>query len=324
MTRLREAIARNPGVVAVGEQIHNYVNLNGFEVHPQDRVAGAEEMPEYVNGFVVSPGFLAAEGIPLERGRDFQPGDKPFPETDDAATVPIVMDKRFAQQLWPGANPLGRRLQRGRQTLVVIAITDHVRPGREENTVFLPVDSARRGASLGTLIRTAGPGSSFIPTLRTIIERELPNQAIRDVQTLADVEMQSRRGLVIAFGALVGAGSIALFIAAVGLFAVVSFSVNQRIGEIAVRVAHGARRHQIVLRFIGSGLRLSAMGGAIGLPVAVMGIVVLSLTTQMPDIPVTAILLGAIVGGILVSIAATWGPAQRAAGVDPVVALRAQ
>jgi predicted permease len=326
MTRLRETIKRSPGVVAVAEPIHTYVQLEGFTVHPHDSVAGGgTEMPGFFHGWAVSPGFLEAEGIKLVRGRDISLRDNAFSEDNDTATVPIWMDAGMAKQMWPGVDPIGRRFQRQQQTLVVAGLTNHASLGREPDAVFMPVDSARRGASLGTLIRTTGPGKSFIPTLQTLVERQLPGRSIREVQTLADTERESRRGFLIVFGLLVGAGSIALFIAAVGLYAVVSFSVTQRIGEIAVRVAHGALRHQIVLRFIGSGLRLTAIGAAIGLPLTLIGMRILtSMNDDWPEIPITGAAIGALLGGALISLAATWAPARRAAGVDPVVALRAQ
>ncbi|HEY0304587.1 MAG TPA: ABC transporter permease [Longimicrobiales bacterium] len=326
MTRLRETIKRSPGVVGVAEPIHAYVPLEGqgFTVHPQDSVRGAEK-PKYLHGLVVSPGFFEANGITLVRGRNITVADKALPENDDTATVPIWMDAGLAKQLWPGVDPIGRRFQKQGQTLVVTGLTNHGSLGNENDGVFMPVDSARRGASLGTLIRTTGPGKSFIPTVQALVGQQLPGRSIRDVRTLADIELESRRGFVIVFGLLVGAGAIALFIAAVGLFAVVSFSVTQRIGEIAVRVAHGALRHQIVLRFIGSGLRLSGIGAAIGLPITLIALRILSsVNDDLPEIPVTGAAIGALLGGALVSLAATWVPAQRAAGVDPVAALRSQ
>jgi hypothetical protein len=303
-----------------------YVPFEGFKVHPQDSVAGGvSEVPGFFHGRAVSPGFFEAEGITLVRGRNFTATDPAFSEDNDTATVPIWMDAAMAKQLWPGVDPIGRRFKRERQTLVVAGITNHSTLGREEDVVFMAVDSARRGASLATLIRTTGPGKSFIPTLQALVAQQLPNRSIREVQTLADIELESRRGFLIVFGLLVGAGSIALFIAAVGLYAVVSFSVTQRIGEIAVRVAHGALRHQIVLRFIGSGLRLTAIGAAIGLPLTLIGMRILSsMNDDFPDIPLTAAAIGALLGGALVSLAATWAPARRAAGVDPGVALRSQ
>ena len=326
MTRLRETIKRSPGVAAVAEPIHAYVRLEGFRVHPQDSIAGGvSEVPGFFHGWAVSPGFLEAEGIKVVRGRNIALSDKALSEDNDTATVSIWMDAAMAKTLWPGVDPIGRRFQRQGHTLVVAGITNHSTLGREEDAVFVAVDSARRGTSLGAVIRTAGPAKPLIPTIQKLVEQELPGQSIRAVQTLADIEKGSQRGFLIVFGLLVGAGSIALFIAAVGLYAVVSFSVTQRIGEIAVRVAHGALRHQIVLRFIGSGLRLTAIGAAIGLPITLIAMRVLSaMNDDLPEIPVTAAAIGALLGGALVSLAATWAPARRAAGVDPAVALRAQ
>ncbi len=323
MTRLREAIKRIPGVVAVAEPIHDYVGLQGFNVHPQDSLTA--EKPTYLHGWAVSPGFFEAEGISLVRGREFTSEEQPLSENNDTATVAIWMDAALAERMWPRVDPIGRRFQRQRQTLVVAGITNHSSLGREDDAVFMAVDSAERGASLGTLIRTSGPGKTIIPTLQALVAQHLPDRSIRDVRTLADVERESQRGFLIVFGLLVGAGSIALFIAAVGLYAVVSFSVTQRIGEIAVRVAHGALRHQIVLRFIGSGLRLTAIGAAIGLPITLIAMRILSaMNDDLPEIPVAGAALGALLGGALVSLAATWVPAQRAGGVDPAVALRSQ
>jgi ABC-type antimicrobial peptide transport system permease subunit len=117
----------------------------------------------------------------------------------------------------------------------------------------------------------------------------------------------------------------ALFLSAIGLYAVVAFSVGQRTRDIAVRIAIGARGQQIVHRFVRDGLRLSAWGVALGLPASVIGLsVLISAVPDVPPVPLPAVATIAALGVVIVATAAAWIPARRAAAVDPAITLRSE
>ena len=142
-------------------------------------------------------------------------------------------------------------------------------------------------------------------------------------RTIADVEDTRRRQFRLATGGVLAAGAATLLLSAVGLYAVVAFSVSQRTTEIAVRIAVGARARQIARRFVVDGLRLSAFGLAIGLPVSLLALrFLLTLDADMPSVELPWVMAIAAFGVILVATAAAWIPARRAASVDPAVALR--
>jgi putative ABC transport system permease protein len=188
--------------------------------------------------------------------------------------------------------------------------------------IFLPADTT--AAPMAVLLRTAGSAAPLIPSIRKAAQEEAPGTAIR-VQTLAEIKDAQRRELVPATGGLLAAGLMALLLSAIGLYAVVAFSVSQRTAEIAVRIAVGAHPRQVGGRFIGAGLRLSAIGLALGLPVSLVGLrAIMSADQAFAGVPMTVVTAVAALGVVLVATAATWIPARRAASVDPAVVLRGQ
>lgn len=147
---------------------------------------------------------------------------------------------------------------------------------------------------------------------------------VADVRTLAQIENFQRRTFRLITGGISAAGLMALLLSAIGLYAVVAFSVGQRSSEIAVRIAMGARGGQVVRRFVAEGLRLSALGLVFGLPVSLVGLRAVMTVPDVPSValpPVTAI---AAAGVVMVATAAAWLPARRAAAVDPAVTLRGE
>jgi ABC-type antimicrobial peptide transport system permease subunit len=144
-----------------------------------------------------------------------------------------------------------------------------------------------------------------------------------DVRTVAEAEDEARRSLELAVTGVSAAGLMALLLSAIGLYAVVAFSVGQRTREIAVRIAVGAGARQIVRRFVADGLRLSAAGLALGLPFGLAGLhLLLSADADFPRVPLGRVTVLAALGVGLVATAAAWIPARRAAAVDPAVTLR--
>ncbi|HEX2202238.1 MAG TPA: FtsX-like permease family protein, partial [Longimicrobium sp.] len=238
----------------------------------------------------------------------------------------------LARRLWGGADPLGRRLRAaddsaaGARTLVVVGVFEDpaAATGKEgrEYRVFLPPDTTRAAGAV--LVRTAASAGPLVPALRKAAQEEAPGTAVQ-VRTFAEIEAVRERYYRNITGGLSAAGGMALFLSAIGLYAVVAFSVGQRTSEIAVRIAVGARARQIARRFLADGLRLSAIGLALGLPVSLLGLrVLLTLDDDFPSIPLPVVTLVAALGVVVVATAAAWIPARRAARVDPAITLRSQ
>ncbi|HEX7239451.1 MAG TPA: ABC transporter permease, partial [Longimicrobiaceae bacterium] len=326
--RLADRLRATPGVEAAVVDWGGGAPLGAYVVHPGDRVAGALQSAIRLSGERAAEGHFRVMDIPLLRGREFAPGDAGSVESRTEA--PVIVGADLARRLWAGADPVGRRLRaagdsvKGAGTLVVVGVVDdplaETRRAGEDYRVYLPPDTGRVPASM--LLRTAGAAQPLVPAVRSVLQEEAPGMVAR-VRTLAEIEEEERRNFRLATGGVSAAGVMALLLSAVGLYAVVAFSVGQRTREIAVRIAVGARARQIARSFVADGLRLSALGLAFGLPLSLIGLRTLTTTLDgVPPValgPVTAI---AALGVGVVATAAAWIPARRAASVDPAVTLR--
>jgi predicted permease len=328
MRRLQDRLQGTPGVEAAVLTWSSNAPLGFFAVHPDDRAGGTPQLALQLSGQRSANGYFGAMGIPVVRGRDFTPTE--VSREGGTGEVAVIVGTDLARRLWGGSDPLGRRLQAttdtvvgAPRTLVVVGVVDdpmvETRTRGEPDRIYLPPDTTH--GFPGLLLRTGGPAQVLLPTVRKAMQEEIPD-AVASIRTLAAIQEEHTRNFRIATGGLSAAGLLALLLSAVGLYAVVAFSVAQRTGEIAVRIAVGARGRQIVQRFVGDGLRLSAFGLAFGLPISLIG---LRLLMTIPDIPavalprVTAIVA---IGVFSIAIAAVWIPARRAAAVDPAVILR--
>ena len=326
MERVVAGLQATPGVeAAVIDWSRSTPRLGRYFVHRRDRVRGAPQNSVQLSGETVAGGYFGAMGIPLLRGRHFGPGDH-----GSAAEVPIIVDADLTRRLWAGADPVGRRLQAesapagGARTLVVVGVIDDPRHGvrraGEGFRIFLPPDTSL--VSTAVLVRTAGTAEPLVPAIRAVLRKEAPGTASW-VRTLATIEAEGRRTSRVFAMAVSAAGLMALLLSAIGLYGVVAFSVSQRRGEIAVRIAVGARTRQIVRRFVADGLRLSAIGLAIGLPVSLVGLrALLAADDSFRHVPTPSVAAIAALGVVLVATAAAWIPARRAAAVDPAITLR--
>ena len=174
-------------------------------------------------------------------------------------------------------------------------------------------------------MQSPGPAQAYLPTLRTIIRREAPGLPLSRIETLSDINDQNRRETIVAAGAIGGAGALALFIASLGLYSVVALAVTQRRREIGIRLAVGARPLEVALMFLASGVRLSGLGLALGLPVSLLAFRILLKNESIPpSVDMWVIGVGIALVILLVASAAAWLPARRAALVDPATTLRVE
>jgi predicted permease len=325
--RVAERVRDTPGVEAASIDWAPPGEMGAYSVDPADRGGGAAPGPVELWGKGVEAGYFATTGIPVVRGRGFRPDDLAAgPRATEAAAL---IDAHLARTLWPGADPVGRRLRAergaaGASTLVVVGVVDDPaaaapKPGAPRK-VFLPADTA--GVPGAVLVRTAGRAESLAATLRRVAQKEAPGMVV-GVQTLASVKEAQRREMMPMAGGLLWAGVTALLLSAIGLYAVVAFSVSQRTGEIAVRIAVGAHARQIAGRFVAEGVRLSALGLALGLPASLLGLrVLIASDDSFSTVSLPAVTAIATLGMAVVAVAAAWLPARRAASVEPAAILR--
>jgi ABC-type antimicrobial peptide transport system permease subunit len=186
-----------------------------------------------------------------------------------------------------------------------------------------------RGAQWGRdriLVRTRGPAEAFVPELRRFFSEQAPSLPVTKVLTLEQQDARDFADRLRMIGAVAAGGALALLLASLGLYGVVSLAVRQRTREIGIRIAVGAPPMRVARMFLASGLRTSAVAIALGLPLSVIGLKVGIAQGLFLAPDVNPYLIGLTIAVVLVAVAswATWVPARRAALVDPASTLRVE
>jgi putative ABC transport system permease protein len=262
----------------------------------------------------------------LIRGRFFTEADS------EKAPAVCIIDTVLASVAWPGEDPIGKQIYAAGESMTnrgpaqtVVGLVAHVKnygvdqPSREE--IFLPY--AQQPAQGGSLIvRTSADAGSVATAARAVVQSLDSNLPVSRVQTLDDIvdgNVAPRRLSVILLG---GFAALALLLAAVGIYGVMSYTVTQRTQEIGVRIALGAQRSDVMRLVLQNGMALLLLGLGIGLA----GALALSrfLQSLLFQVKSTDIMTFASVPFLLAAVAflACYLPARRATLVDPVVALR--
>jgi predicted permease len=271
----------------------------------------------------VGPGFFAAAGIPVLRGRPFTAADR-----DGAPTVAIV-NQTLASQFWPGADPLGGRIRfvGTKVPLEVVGVVADAKYGAlgepPQGYIYLPLLQSFGGQA--TLwVRTEQDPARLLDSVRRAVHDLDANLPITGVRTAPDILAQSLWAPRAAAAILAFFGLLGLVLAALGTYSVMSYAVERRRREIGIRMALGARRGAVLQRVLRQGLTLAACGLALGLLAA-------ATTTRLIGSflygisPFDALTFGAASLTLAaVALLATLVPAWRATGVDPLIALRAE
>jgi len=302
----------------------NPVYIMRFEGRPPVRVSEAP----VVNYFAVSPNFFGTMGMRLVRGRTIM-------ERDTMQTPLVaVVNQTLANLYFPHEDPIGKRLEVGfddppKWREIVGVVADVRSAGLDQDTPVQVYTAymqdpafANLPSTMVVLARTSPPPETLAASIKTAILSVDRSQPVYGVQAMTDVVSQSvaqQRLSVILLAFFAGA---ALFLASVGLYAVISYVVTQRTSEIGIRMALGAQHGQMLLFIEREGLRLVLAGIAIGVAAAlILTRLMASLLfhVRATDLPTFAAVAAVL---LLVSVVACYWPARRAARVDPLVALR--
>src|SRR5687768_11503441 len=274
---------------------------------------------------LATPGYFTAAGIPLRRGRFFREGD-------DAASAQVVLVNEALARRWlQDGDPIGRRITVGVAgapvTREIVGIVGDVRQSglEHEPSPELFVPHAQSGFGSMTFVVDGGPGAAaLLPSLRAAIWELRPDLPIYDTATLTDLlqgTVAARRFVTVL---LVAFACVALVLASVGIYGVISFVTGQRLREFGIRLALGASPGSVVRQTVGGSVRVVAVGILVGLAgtAALTALLRRFLFGITPADPVTYITLVPLVLGIAAF--ASYLPARRAGRVDPMVVLRAE
>jgi putative ABC transport system permease protein len=330
--RLSNQLSLIPGVAHAGSVTQlpfSGQNIeNGFEVEGWTPPQPGEEPVAGIRG--VTGDYFAALGIRLKAGRAFTAQDR-----RDSQPVAIVSDG-FARRYFGAQDPIGKRLRESgagtwRTVVGVIADVKHSGPADDARPeVALPYSQVDAGflttwnRSIYVVVRGGEPGSSLVPAVRAAIRTLDPDMPLNDVQTMVTLEsgtVAQPRFRTVLLGTFAG---LAMVLASIGVFGLLSFLVTQRTREIGIRVALGATNRDILRLVVGRGLAIAACGLALGLLAAI------PLTRAMQSLlfevtPLDVPTLVAVVGGLgVVAGLASYLPARRALRIEPTTALQSE
>ena len=322
-------VAALPGVQEVVPQSSAF-DVANVRVHAADRGSGPraqEAVQAHIEG--TAPGYFAFQGIRMLRGRELHAND-----TARRGDMPVVVDAEFARAFWGAADPIGRRLeltsrqnqQQAARSAIVVGVFDTTgTPIRGAGRVYTAQGARWRRDTY--LVRTTGPGTATIPAIRQLVRTTVPDIPVyrNGIATLEQLDRIERNEVLQISAGVAGGGVLALLLASIGLYGVVALAVRQRHREIGVRVALGARPGQVIRIFFMSGVRLSIVGLALGLPLSVVALYLIA-SSFADYVPLNMPLVGVGIALVVVGVAslASWIPARRAAVVDPVVAIRTE
>jgi putative ABC transport system permease protein len=341
--RLLENIRALPGVesaaAASGLPLGNNGWQMGFNVEGQP--PPPPDKRPLMESCLVTPDYFRAMNIPVLRGRVFDERDdrshlagRDLSKMNEderlmAGWNKIVVDEEFARRYWPNEDPIGKRIKQGRndnRTLEVIGVVGRVKMeglNQDSNRVqaylpFLQVPSD----SMTVIIKGSSDPNQLISSIRAAVKEIDPEQPIYNPRTMYEIRAESVAGERLNLTLLSIFGGIALVLAIVGIYGVMSYSVTQRTHEIGIRMAIGARPRDVFTMVLGQGMKLALIGVAIGLVLAF--ILTRLMATMLFGVEPTDVPTFAAISILLISVAvlACYLPGRRATKVEPTISLR--
>jgi putative ABC transport system permease protein len=326
-SRVLDRLRQIPGVAAAASV--SFRPMQGVGVMGDFVVDGATPFPHgfTVDKPTVSAGYFGAMGIRVLRGREFSPRD------DDTARGVVVVSESVARKLWPGSDAIGKRISMSdtpgpNDWLTVVGVVSDVvqdRDMRRHSTIYLPYLQTASPFFINQMtyvVRTSGEPAAVGPDMRAAlrdVDPAVPAQALQTMEQsmlLAIAEPLFQTRLLVAFSAL------ALALAAIGTYGVLSYQVAERSREIAIRVALGAEASRVVGMIVRHTLAFALAGVVVGSAGALLATRVLS--RFLYDVSATDPAIFGLAALLLASVALAAGllPARRAARVDPLIVLR--
>lgn len=321
---VRERLATIPGVIAVGGA--DPLPMSGSRwsgsMFVEDLPVPPEQAEQHAEYAVALPGYFRAMGIPLLEGRDFTDADR------RGAPLTVIVDERLAAKYWPGQSAVGKRINPNRAAgtwATIVGVVKHVYnagPRQEgEQQIYVSFHEHLQHP-FSYVLRTGGDPLAVVGAVRRAIASVDPALPIARVATMAALESHSlarERFNALMLGIF---AATALLLAAIGLYGVMAYLVNQRTAEIGVRLALGGRPGDVIRLVIGEGMAMTGAGILLGvaLSVALSSSVRGLLYGVRPVDPPTYLAIST--GLAVVAFVASAIPARRAARVDPAKSLR--
>ena len=314
-----------PGVRSAGlvSQLPLGGNFDGFGIHAQDKPSANPDSDPSADRYSVSADYLKTMGIPVLRGRGFD-------RTDREGSAPAVLvNGALARRVWPGEDPLGKRIQVGgndgpwREVVGVVGSVRHTALDAPESLqVYLP--RAQMVDNFMVLVVRASDPAALAGPVRAAVVSVDPDQPVTRVATMERVLVGSASARRFSAGLLAAFAALASLLASVGIFGVISGFVGARTREIGIRLALGAGRGRIVGLISSRTLRLTLAGVAAGLVSSLL--LSRPLASQLYGVaPHDPWVLAAASGLILaVALAASLAPLRRALRIDPMTTLRSE
>jgi predicted permease len=333
--QLIERLGGLPGVTRVGggskiplSRSGGNMNIVSIEDHPVD----PGDLPPVVSSQYVTTGFLETLGVPLLEGRTFDLADHA------SNTRAVIVNQPFAERFWPGESPLGKRIHPSlaegefewfRVVGVVGGVRDNTLPEEPEPILYYSVTGIEQledqfwPLTMSLLLRTDVEPDMVAPLVAHEVRSLDPNLPVADVLTMDEVVAESTSQLGFAMLLLVLAAAVALTLASVGIYGVMSYDVTQRTREIGVRMALGAQAKAVSGMVVKQGARIAGIGLLVGLAGA-FGLTRLMRALLFGVNPMDPVTLASVLISLFgVALLASYLPARRAASVNPLVALRA-
>ncbi|HEY2944685.1 MAG TPA: ABC transporter permease [Vicinamibacteria bacterium] len=323
---VRQRVEALPGVRAAGLVSVLPFDGSGFggPFSVEGRPFDPSGAPPVANYRAMSAGYLEAMGIPILRGRAVADGDGP-----EAPPV-VVINEVLARTFFSGEEPLGRRIKLGgpgaptpwRTIVGVAGAVGDRSPARAPRPEMYVPDAQQPPATIALVVRTEAEPMALLPALRTAVRAVDPDQPLASVRTMDAVlaaSVSDRRFSMLLLSAF---AAMALLLAVLGLYGVATYAVNRRTPEMGVRMALGARPDHVLALVIGEGLRLAAVGMALGAAaaLALARVITGNLYGVGPADPLTFVAMAATL--MVAALVAVSLPARRAARLDPMAALR--
>ena len=325
LTAAEQELKNIPGVtgVALTDSLpfSNNGGLSSFTI--KGRTTGPNDPGPHGSIRVISPDYFSTLGIPVLRGRSFT-------EVDRAKTEPVaIIDAVLARQYWPNEEPLGQHISFGAGTpwMTIVGVVAHAKSSSLEADVkegfyFLPVAQTPTPVGMIAVRTHAAHPEVLIGPMQAAIRRIDASQPLYDLKTMdqrVDDSLISRRFLVVLLSIFAG---LALLLAAIGLYGVISYSVRLRTRELGIRVALGAERGDVLQMILRQGVALAAIGLGVGLIATFIAGRILSSELYNVSLfnPLTLLVTSMIL--MVTVLLASYLPAQAATKVEPMVALR--